>query len=53
MNAGSMNGTRNSTFIAPFHGRSVRVTSHAKNVPTIVPVTVTPEARNSEFPSAL
>ena len=47
-----MNGTRKSTFIVPFNGRSVRVTSQAKKVPTAVLMTVTPEAMKSELSSA-
>ena len=47
-----MNGTRKSTFIVALNGRSVRVTSQAKKVPTMVLMTVTPEAMNSELSSA-
>ena len=53
MKAGSMKGTRNSSFIVFLNGRSVRVTSQAKKVPTMVPVMVTPTERISELPSAL
>ena len=52
MKLGSMNGTRNKTFMPALNGRSVRVTSHAKKVPTMVPVMVQPVARNSELSSA-
>ena len=52
MKAGSMKGTRNRSFMVFLNGRSVRVTSQAKKVPTKVPVIVTPPARISEFSSA-
>ena len=48
-----MKGTRNSSFMVFLNGRSVRVTNHAKKVPTMVPVTVTPADRTSELSSAL
>ena len=47
-----MKGTRKRSFIVFLNGRSVRVTSQAKKVPTMVPVTVTPEARIRELSNA-
>ncbi|GHV52007.1 hypothetical protein FACS1894216_07380 [Synergistales bacterium] len=52
MNDGSMNGTKNIAFIKRLQGRSVRVTSHAKNVPAIVLPMVVPAAIISELTSA-
>src|SRR5574344_3137375 len=49
---GSMNGTRNMLFMNVLCGRSVRVTSQAKKVPTIVLPMVVPVAMMSEFFSA-
>jgi len=39
--------------MVPLKGRSVRVTSHAKNVPTAVLMTVTPQAMKSELSRAV
>ena len=52
MNEGSMKGTRNMLFMKVLCGRSVRVTSHAKNVPTMVLPTVVQVAMISELRSA-
>ena len=52
MKDGSMNGTRKRTFMAPFQGRSVRETSHAKKTPMTVLKTVVPAAMMMEFFSA-
>ena len=53
MKDGSMNGTRNMLFMNRLCGISVRVTSHAKKVPTIVEPMVDMPAMISEFINAL
>ena len=52
MNDGSMNGTRNMPFMNFLCGRSVRVTSQAKKVPTMVEPTVDMPAMMRELTSA-